>query len=65
MVQNPEYWRAKEYARLQNKTQFKTRNVSFFFVYINFPVKSCHILLLSNILDFIPCHLQMQRSYLI
>ena len=34
MVQNPKYWRAKECARLQNKTQL-TRKVWFFFVYIS------------------------------
>ena len=34
MVQNPNYWRAKECARLQNKTQL-TRKVWFFFVYIS------------------------------
>ena len=34
MVQNPTYWRAKECARLQNKTQL-TRKVWFFVVYIS------------------------------
>ena len=34
MVQNPKYWRAKECARLQNKTLL-TRKVWFFFVYIS------------------------------
>ena len=34
MVQNPKYWRAKEFARLQNKTQL-TRIVYYFFVYIS------------------------------
>ena len=34
MVQNPKYWRAKECARLQNKTRL-TRKVGFFFVSIS------------------------------
>ena len=57
MVQNPKYWRTKECARIQNKTQL-TRKVCS-----HFPVESCHILLLSNILDFVPCDLQLQRAY--
>ena len=35
MVQIPKYWRAKECARLQKKTQWLTRNAWFFFVYIS------------------------------
>ena len=58
MVQNPKYWRAKECARLQNKTQLTRKSVIFLCLY--FPVESCHILLLSNILDFVPCDLQLQ-----
>ena len=26
-------------------------------------MESCHIFLLSNILDFVPCDLQLQRAY--
>ena len=43
MVQNQKYWRAKECAILENKTQL-IRKVWFFFVYIS---QSCHIFLLS------------------
>ena len=31
---------------------------SVIFLCLHFPVESCHILLLSNILDFIPCDLE-------
>ena len=60
VVQNPKYWRAKECARLQNKTQL---NKKVIFLYLHFPVESCYILLLSNILDFVPCDLRLQRAY--
>ena len=53
MVQNLDYWRAKECARLQNKTHL-IRKV-LFVLCLHFPGESCHILLLSNILDFVPC----------
>ena len=60
MVQNPTYWRAKECARLQNKTINKK---SVIFLCLHFPVESCHIVLLSNMLDFVPCDLQLKRAY--
>ena len=31
------------------------------FLCLHFPVESYHIVLLSNILDFVPCNLQLQR----
>ena len=35
---------------------------SVIFLCLHFPVESCHILLLSNILDFVPSDLQLQRA---
>ena len=51
MVQNAPYRNAKECARLQYKTQV-TRKVRFFFNYVS-EVESCHILLLSSMVDFV------------
>ena len=33
------------------------------FLCLHFPVESCHIRLLSNIFDFVPCDLQLQKAY--
>ena len=38
---------------------------SVIFLCLHFPVESCHILLLSNILDFVPGDLQLKRAYYI
>ena len=43
----------------QNTINYK----SVIFLFLHLPVKSCHILLLCNILDFVPCDLQLQRAY--
>ena len=59
MVQNPKYLRAKECARLQNKSQL-TRKVGFFFVY-TFP---SGVLSHSLALQY-SGYLQLQRAYLI
>ena len=37
---------------------------SVIFLCLHFPVESGHTLLLSNFLDFVPCDLQLQRTYL-
>ena len=34
-----------------------------FYLCLHFPAESCHILLLSNLLDFVPCDLQLQRAH--
>ena len=62
MVQNPRYWRAKEC----NKTPLGNVNKEkslFYLIVFCFGV--WHILLLSNILDFVPRDLQLQRAYLL
>ena len=55
VVQDTPYWNAKECARLQNKTPLTWKSVIF--ICLHFPVESCHILLLSSMLDFVPCHI--------
>ena len=61
MVQNPKYLRAKECDKipLGNVNKEKSHFSSFKIVFC-FGV--WHILLLSNILDFVPCDLQLQRA---
>ena len=60
MVQNPKYWRAKECDKTplgnvsKEKSHFSSNCVKF---------GVWHILLLSNILDIVPCDLQLQRAY--
>ena len=61
MVQNPKYWRAKECARLQNKTQL-TKKVLFYLVHIS--QWSLVTFFCSPIFwIFVPCDLQLQRAY--
>ena len=62
MVQNPTYWRAKQCDKtpLGNVNKEKSHFSSELFYF-----GVWHILLLSNMLDFVPCNLQLQRKYII
>ena len=53
MVQNPKYWKAKECDKTPLGNVNKKKNHTF--------LVNC--LLFSNILDFVPCDLRLQRTY--
>ena len=61
MVQNPKYWKAKECYKTPLGNVNKEE--SHFSSCVLFCFGVWHILLLSNILDFVPCDLQLQRAY--
>ena len=49
----------------QTPEQITVNEISVIFLCLHFLMESRHILLLSNILDFVPCNLQLQRAYIV